>query len=46
MRRIQDFINKGIIPSVETEDKSYRYNAEHLGRYLAAIILKKPRVYS
>ena len=40
MRRIQDFINKGIIPPAETEDKSYRYNAEHLGRYLAAIILK------
>ena len=40
MRRIQDFINKGIIPPAEIEDKSYRYNAEHLGRYLAAIILK------
>ena len=40
MRRIQDFIDKEILPAGELEDKSYIYNSEHLFRYFAAIILK------
>ncbi len=40
MRRIQDFIDKGILPAGELENKSYIYSAEHLFRYFAAIILK------
>ena len=40
MRRIQDFIDRGILPSGEIENKSFIYSSEHLFRYLGAIDLK------
>ena len=39
-RRIQQFIDEGILPKPVFENKKYIYNFEHLVRYLSAIILR------
>ena len=39
-RRIQQFIDEGIVPKPLFENKKYLYNFEHLVRYLSAIILR------
>ena len=39
-RRIQQFIDEGIIQKPVFENKKYLYNFEHLVRYLSAIILR------
>ncbi len=39
-RRIQQFINLGILPNPTFEQKKYLYNFVHLIRYLSAIILR------
>ncbi len=39
-RRIQQFIDEGILPKPVFENKKYIYNYEHLVRYLSAIILR------
>ena len=40
LRRIQQFIDDGIIPSPIKGEKDKQYNQEHLLRYIASIILK------
>tara|TARA_B100002051_G_scaffold272869_1_gene310417 strand:- start:533 stop:1123 length:591 start_codon:yes stop_codon:yes gene_type:complete len=40
IRRIQQFIDEGIIPKPNYTDKKYMYNFNHLIRYLSAIILR------
>ena len=39
-RRIQQFIDEGILPKPVFENKKYIYNYEHLVRYLSAVILR------
>ena len=39
-RRIQQFIDEGIIPKPVFQNKKYIYNFEHLVRYLSGIILR------
>ena len=39
-RRVQQFIDEGIIPKPFMEDKKYQYNFTHIVRYLSAIILR------
>lgn len=39
-RRIQQFLDNGILPRGEMEGGDYFYNYEHIIRYLSAIILK------
>ena len=39
-RRVQQFIDEGIIPKPVFEDKKYQYNFTHIVMYLAAIILR------
>ena len=39
-RRIQQFIDEGIIPKPIFQNKKYIYNFEHLVRYLSGIILR------
>ena len=40
LRRIQQFIDDGLIPSPIKGEKDKQYNQEHLLRYIASIILK------
>ena len=39
-RRVQQFIDEGIIPKPFFKDKKYQYNFTHIVRYLSAIILR------
>ena len=39
-RRIQQFIDEGIVPKPVFENKKYQYNFIHIVRYLSAVILR------
>jgi len=39
-RRVQQFIDEGIIPKPFFKDKKYQYNFTHIVRYLSAIMLR------
>ena len=40
LRRLQQFTDRGILPSGELNNKEFFYNSEHFFRYMAAIKLK------
>ena len=40
LRRLQQFTDRGILPSGELNNKEFCYNSEHFFRYMAAIKLK------
>ena len=39
-RRIQQFIDEGIVPKPVFENKKYQYNFTHIVRYLSGVILR------